>query len=93
LYKFTKMSRKEFEAMFQLEDLKKTRIYQEAMEEGKQEGKQEGELKGKLDMVPWLVQSGLSVEQIAKNSGLDIEAVRLAARSGTNGSKGNEQVA
>ncbi len=91
--------------MFQLEDLKKTRIYQEAREEGMQEGerkgkqegelkgKQEGELKGKLDMVPWLEQSGLSIERIANESGLDIEAVRRAAKSGKNGSDGNGHVA
>lgn len=32
--------------MFGLSDLKKTRVYQEAMEEGRQEGKLEGKLEG-----------------------------------------------
>ncbi|GBO53596.1 hypothetical protein APA_1503 [Pseudanabaena sp. lw0831] len=43
LYKFPQMSREEVEAMFTLSDLKKTRVYREALQEGKLEGKLEGE--------------------------------------------------
>ena len=36
--KFPQLSRQEIEAMFLLNDLKQTKVYQEAREEGKQEG-------------------------------------------------------
>ena len=42
VYKFPKLSRQEVEAMFTYSDLKKTRIYQEAMREGVQIGEQRG---------------------------------------------------
>jgi predicted transposase YdaD len=40
--KFPQLTQKEIEAMFTLDDLKHTRVYQEAQEEGRQEGRQEG---------------------------------------------------
>jgi predicted transposase/invertase (TIGR01784 family) len=42
LYKFPKLSRQEVEAMFTHSDLKKTRVYQEAILEGVQIGEQRG---------------------------------------------------
>jgi predicted transposase/invertase (TIGR01784 family) len=42
VYKFPKLTRQEIESMFTYSDLKKTRVYQEAMLEGRQEGRQEG---------------------------------------------------
>ncbi len=46
VYKFPKLTRQEIEAMFTHSDLKKTRVYQEAMLEGRQEGLQIGEQRG-----------------------------------------------
>ncbi|CAN1213491.1 DUF4351 domain-containing protein [Tumidithrix helvetica PCC 7403] len=46
VYKFPKLTRTEIEKMFTHSDLKKTRVYQEALEEGKQEGLQLGEQRG-----------------------------------------------
>lgn len=46
VYKFPKLSRQEVESMFTHSDLKKTRVYQEAMQEGKQEGLQIGKQEG-----------------------------------------------
>jgi hypothetical protein len=43
IYKLPLKNREEIEAMFELQDLKKTRFYQEALGEGKAEGRQEGE--------------------------------------------------
>jgi len=43
VYKFPRLSRQEVEAMFTYSDLRKTRVYQDAMQEGKQEGLQIGE--------------------------------------------------
>lgn len=68
LYKFPNLSREELEAMLGLSELRQTRVYQEAREEGK--------LEAKLEMVPLLLELGLSVEQIALRLGLDVETVR-----------------
>jgi len=46
LYKFPQMSREEVEAMFTLSDLKKTRVYRDALKEGERLGKLEGKLEG-----------------------------------------------
>ena len=62
VYKFPKLSRQEVESMFTHSDLKKTRVYQEAMQEGKQEGLQIGK------------QEGL---QIGKQEGLQRQAAML----------------
>ncbi len=72
IYKFTTLSRQEIETMFGLSDLKQTRFYQEAKEDGKVEGK--------LESIPGFLAIGLSVEQIAKALGLDVEIVRQAAQ-------------
>ncbi|MDZ7961686.1 MAG: Rpn family recombination-promoting nuclease/putative transposase [Aulosira sp. DedQUE10] len=72
VYKFPLMSRKEIEAMFGLNELKQTRVYQEAREEGEEEGKQ----KAKLEAVPRLLALGLTVEQIAQALDLDIAQVQ-----------------
>ncbi len=44
LYKFPKMSRQEIETMFAVNDLRETRVYQEAVEEGEQRGRLEGQV-------------------------------------------------
>lgn len=78
--KFTSLSREELEIMLNLDSLKKSRIYQEAKEEGKQEGKQEGVLEAKLEMIPMLLDLGLTIEQIAERLQLDVEVVRRNIR-------------
>ncbi len=84
VYKFTKKSRKEIEAMLGLGDLRQTRVYQEALEEGelkgKLEGKLEGEREGMLKTVPLMLKLGATVEQIAEALGLKVEDVRKAAQ-------------
>lgn len=71
IYKFTELPTKEIEAMFTLEDLKKTRVYQEA--------EAEGQIKGKLETIPLLLEAGFTVEVIAERLGLDIQLVRQVA--------------
>jgi predicted transposase YdaD len=66
VYKFPKLTRQEVEAMFSHSDLKKTRVYQDAMLEGVQIGKQEGLQIGK--------QEGL---QIGKQEGLQRQVAML----------------
>jgi predicted transposase YdaD len=58
--------------MFTLDELKQTRYFQEVAEEER--------IKGKLETVPLLLQLGLTVEQIAANLDVDIEAVRKVAQ-------------
>jgi predicted transposase/invertase (TIGR01784 family) len=84
LYKFTKKSRKEIEAMLGLGDIRQSLVYQEALEEGelkgKLEGKLEGKREGKLETVPLMLKLGATVEQIAKDLDLNVEDVRKAAQ-------------
>ena len=70
--KFPLLSRQEIENMLKLSSLKQTRVYQEALEEGREEGK--------LAAVPLLLKAGVTVEQIAEQLDIDIEAVRQAAQ-------------
>ena len=72
VYKFPQLSRQEVENMLKLSALKQTRVYQEALEEGRVEGK--------LAAVPLLLKAGLTVEQIAEQLEIDIEAVRQIAQ-------------
>lgn len=62
-----------------MSELRQTRVYQEAREEGRQEGLERGQLQAKLEIVPWLLELGLSVEEIAQRLGLDVEAIRQVA--------------
>ncbi|WP_322681155.1 MULTISPECIES: hypothetical protein [unclassified Nostoc] len=70
--------------MFELNDLRQTRFFQDVFEEGKKEGKrevfEEGNLEAKLEMIPHLLGFGLSIEQIAQALGLDEQVVRQAAQ-------------
>jgi predicted transposase YdaD len=51
IYKFTTLSRDEVNAMlgYTIDELKQTRVYQEAKAEGVQEGRQEGRQEGKQE--------------------------------------------
>jgi predicted transposase/invertase (TIGR01784 family) len=60
VYKFPRLSRQEIEKMFTQTDLKKTRVYQEALEEGLQLGEQRGLLKG---------QAAILVRQLTRKFG------------------------
>jgi predicted transposase/invertase (TIGR01784 family) len=76
VYKFPLLSRQEVENMLKLSSLKQTRVYQEALEEGREEGRTQG----KLATVPLLLKAGFTVEQIAEQLDIDLEAVKQAAQ-------------
>ncbi|NEP78465.1 MAG: hypothetical protein F6K39_09900 [Okeania sp. SIO3B3] len=80
--KSPQISRQELEAMFGIDDLKKTRFAQELLEEGEErgiaKGRVEGEILGKLKVVPRLLSKGFSVEEIAETLDLEVEQVRQA---------------
>lgn len=86
VYKFSQLSREEVEAMLGL-SLEQTRIYQEAKAEGRTEGRTEGREEREAEMlkvtVPLLLKMGMSVEQIAQQLNVDVEAVREASQQNT----------
>ncbi|MEA5600757.1 hypothetical protein [Nostoc sp. UHCC 0252] len=59
--------------------LEQTRVYQEAKAEGREERKTE---MLKL-IVPLLLKTGMSIEEIAQHLNVDIETVQLAAQQNT----------
>jgi predicted transposase/invertase (TIGR01784 family) len=65
VYKFPKLSRQEVEAMFTHSDLKKTRVYQDAVLEGLQIGEQRGLQIGKQEGLQIGEQRGLIKGQLA----------------------------
>jgi predicted transposase/invertase (TIGR01784 family) len=71
VYKLSSLSREEVEAMLGL-TLEQTRVYQDAKAEGREEI-----LKA---AVPLLLKTGMSVEQIAEQLKVEVEAVRMAAQ-------------
>ncbi len=73
VYKLPQCSREEISQMLGLGDLKQTRFYQEAFQEGRQESK--------LEVLPRLIQLGLSAEAIAQALDLPLETVQDAMRS------------
>lgn len=70
--------------MFELNDLRQTRFFQDVFEEGKKEGKQEvieeAKQEAKLEVIPHLLAFGFSIEQIAQALGLEEQVVRQAAQ-------------
>ncbi|MBW4623057.1 MAG: Rpn family recombination-promoting nuclease/putative transposase [Cyanosarcina radialis HA8281-LM2] len=91
IYKFPDLGRQEIQEMLGLNELKQTKVYQEALEEGRQEGREEsrqealeeglqkGRQQGKLEALPLLLKAGVTVDEIAQQLGLDIQTVREAA--------------
>ncbi|MDH6100687.1 Rpn family recombination-promoting nuclease/putative transposase, partial [Anabaenopsis sp. FSS-46] len=78
VYKFSALSREEVEAMLGL-TLEQTRVYQEA----KAEGREQREAEILKVTVPLLLKTGMSVEQIAQELNVKVEAVRLAVDDNT----------
>lgn len=86
VYKFTTLSRAEVEAMLGLTGttLEETRVYRDAkaeglqqgLQQGRQEGRQEGQQEVLAVTVPLLLQAGLTVEQIAQQTGIDLVIIR-----------------
>jgi predicted transposase/invertase (TIGR01784 family) len=91
LYKLPKLTREEIQAMLQVQDIRQTRIYQEALEEGKEMGLKEGLEKGKEEgiaaerrrqlkqerrSIAKLAARKIAAKDIAEILGLDVELVR-----------------
>jgi predicted transposase/invertase (TIGR01784 family) len=79
IYKLSRLSREEVQAMLQVHDIRETRVYQEAKEEGVQEERQrnlEERLEEKLGLVSKMAARNVPAEHIAEILGLDEETVR-----------------
>jgi predicted transposase/invertase (TIGR01784 family) len=70
LCKFPQVNLKEWKEMFELADVKKTRVYQDAV------------AIGKLKSVPLLIRMGASPEEIAQELEVDLELVQEVIQSG-----------
>jgi predicted transposase/invertase (TIGR01784 family) len=74
VYKFPRLSRQEVEAMFTHSDLRKTRVYQDAVQEGVKLGEQRGLHLGKQEGLQLGKQEGL---QLGEQKGLQRQAAIL----------------
>src|SRR5579884_4036800 len=95
LRRFPELNREEIRAMFELEDLRKSRVWQEAHDEGREEGREEGRAEGreegraegreegqtwaKKDMVHKLLAKGMRQKEIATLLDLSVQEVRRLA--------------
>jgi predicted transposase/invertase (TIGR01784 family) len=70
IYKLPRLSREEIQAMLQVDDIRKTRVYQEAQEEGRQEAL--------LRTLAKLAAMKFAPEQIAEILDFDVDLVRKA---------------
>jgi predicted transposase/invertase (TIGR01784 family) len=73
-----KLGREEIRAMFQLEDLRKTRVWQEAQEEGRAEGRTE---RSEELVQKWLAK-GMTIKEIAALLGVSVQEVRRLSKNG-----------
>jgi predicted transposase/invertase (TIGR01784 family) len=97
LRRFAQLTREEIRTMFELTDLRKTRVWQEAVAEGEAKGKAEGEAKGKaegeakgkaegmlLAQQEWvgkMLAKGMSAQEIAALLEISVPQVRRLARA------------
>lgn len=75
-YKFPNLTLEEIEAMLDLDEFAKTRLYQSILAKTKPET----ELQTKLKLVPKLAEKGMSVQEIAELLELDVETIRKYLR-------------
>jgi predicted transposase/invertase (TIGR01784 family) len=75
VYKFANLSREEVEAMLGLR-LQETRVYQEAKAEGREEGREEV----LAATLPLLLKAGMTVEQIAQQTGVEVAVIQRLAQ-------------
>jgi predicted transposase YdaD len=69
IYKLNNNKREEIEAMFTLDELKETRYFQDVIRDTK------------IEIVPFLIQLGISVEEIATRLNLPLDAVKKATEN------------
>jgi predicted transposase/invertase (TIGR01784 family) len=78
--RFHELDREEIRRMFKLQDIRKTRVWQEAREEGLEEGIDQGRALEKRELVKRLRANGQSHKEIAELLGMSMDEVRRLAR-------------
>jgi predicted transposase YdaD len=73
IYKLNNIKREEIEAMFTLDELKETRYFQDVIRDTK--------IETKIEIVPFLIQLGISVEEIATRLNLPLDTVKKVAEN------------
>ena len=80
--------------MFQLEDLRKTRVWQQALaegrhegrqqgvQEGRQDGRQEGRQEGREELVHSWLAKGMTIKEIAALLDTSVQEVRRLRKNG-----------
>jgi predicted transposase/invertase (TIGR01784 family) len=76
--RFAQLSREEIRAMFELEDLRKTRVWQEAEEEGREKGREE---RSEELVRKWLAR-GMPPKEIAALLDISVQEVRRLSKNG-----------
>jgi predicted transposase/invertase (TIGR01784 family) len=87
--RFTEHDREEIRKMFQLHDIRKSKVWQEAHEtgiekgikKGREEGREEGKSMMEAEHVRKLVAKGLSVKEVAELLELPLGTVRRLAKN------------
>jgi predicted transposase/invertase (TIGR01784 family) len=76
--RFPKLDREEIRAMFQLEDLQKTRVWQEAEEQGREKGRNQ---KSEELIQKWLAKR-MPIKEIAELLDTSVDEVRRLSKKG-----------
>ena len=76
--RFAELGREEIRAMFQLEDLRKTRVWQEAREEGREEGREQG----REELVHRWLAKGMPLNEIEALLDTTVQEVRRLSKNG-----------
>jgi predicted transposase/invertase (TIGR01784 family) len=81
--RYHELDRVEIRRMFKLHDIRKTRVWQEALEEGREEGREKGREEGialaKRELVRRLRANGQTMKEIAQLMGVSLSEVRRLA--------------
>jgi predicted transposase/invertase (TIGR01784 family) len=77
--RYHELDRVEIRRMFKLHDIRKTRVWQEALEEGREKGREEGIALAKRELVRRLRANGQTMKEIAQLMGVSLSEVRRLA--------------
>ena len=80
--RFAQLSREEIRAMFQLEDLRKTRVWREAHEEGREQGREERSEERSEELVYKWLAKGMAIKEIAALLDTSVQEVRRLSKNG-----------
>lgn len=81
IYKLAHLSREEIQTMLQVDDIRQTRVYQEAKEEGREEGREEGQQKERALVIQKMAAKKMTAQEIAALLEVDLEFVQQVLSS------------